>query len=153
MPGAIEEWRLLNQFREGLEHGLSQDQAGQSWWEYGVEHTTYREGLYPQDSPPVSFAFREAQPVPQYTHLGYRTDYPAGVPVRPVPEGTARTPHRWSGEIAPTPTPAQGRSYPPGIGAPSERTDTGPAKQAPKKEPAPVARDGLLDVFHQGRRL
>lgn len=152
--GGIDEWRLINQFKEGLEHGLSQEHPLQSWWEYGIEHTTYREGLYPQTSPPVSFPFREAQPAQPFEHLGYRTDYSGAVPVQPVPAGAPREATVLP-EVAPTPTPSSDRvrRFPPGIGAPSAEPQREPARKAKSKEPSTSGGSGYFAVFHQGRKI
>lgn len=101
MAANIEEWRLINQFKEGLEHGLTEEQAGQAWWEYGIRHTVYREGLYPQTKPPVSFAFRSATAVPgpsarvhSYPNVHPAEDYiPVSSPREPLSiERTTPTP-------------------------------------------------------------
>lgn len=154
MGGAIDEWRLINQFREGLEHGLSADTPLQSWWEYGVEQTMYREGLYPQISPPASFPFREAQPTRDFQHLGYRTDYAAGTRVDPIGAPAPRSPTYPALPVAATPVPSSRRVAPEyGRGAPSTDFGPGSSKKASPEEPSTTVSKGDFYIYHKGRSL
>lgn len=79
--------------------------------------------------------------------------YQFGGPVVPFQEPEPREPFVPVLDVNPTPTPSTERAFPPGKGAPSDKTPTGGAKAAKSKERPTSAARGFLVLHHKGRQI
>lgn len=98
--------------------------------------------------PELQVTGNRARTVPDFTHLGYRTDYGVSA-VDAIPGGLARQP-QGTPSFEPTPQPVERYDF---DDAPTSNIPHGLAKKAPSKEPSTSVSSGFAAIFQQGRKI